>query len=235
MTTRSPDYQRVSYDTPGSPWEPTHIKGPKTKVPGLHVKFSRRCYPEIDQDCLVSLDIPYIDVAGKPSQCVLARWRCSPWQRLSTLVATAYSRLSRLLFKRFGGKARKLRNLCFKAVSLAYATNQFNVIDRFLGTVKSSEALAGRVLRKFERKLDDSKRFVYSQVLLRQTHWLTSRSERPRDKSSAKQGDLLARRVLKLYGRGDPHCGWDGCSCWVTPTTLLPLARHGSTELDEFW
>jgi hypothetical protein len=90
-------------------------------------------------------------------------------------------------------------------VALIYSLTGSNwFIDRVLAITrkkKKNGPLRGLISR-FTAKLDDSQRFVYSQAW-QQANWLTSRAERPCDKSSSNH----AKRDVLVRGDLDCSCG----------------------------
>lgn len=151
----------------------------------MRMKMSTRWIQDYSPKCRRTFSIPYIDKAGKDSVFPLARIDCHPMQLVGSLVATKFDRIMKVIRKRFIWKeAKALRESAFSAAIVSVVTQSAWIIDRFLGVsrVFSKKKIADHLVRESVRRLDDIQRFVYSQAY-NQAYWLTSRSERPRDKS----------------------------------------------------
>jgi len=158
---------------------------PGMRIPGMKIKQSTRWIDEFSSRCVREFNVPYIDKAGKDSIFTLAKWRCHPMQLVGSLVSTKFARIMSILRKRFRGKAKAFREIAFSAAAVSTITQSSWIIDRFLGVsrVFSKKRISHHIVQGAVRSLDDIQRFVYSQVCS-QAYWLTSRSERPRDKSN---------------------------------------------------
>jgi len=129
--------------------------------------------------------VPFVSKSGKLSANTLYLWRAYPEQVFLSMVSTVYSRILKILIKRFKYVSRRLRDACIK-VSTVYMINKDDfIIDRFLGMARKGTPI--KAISNFAHfcaiQLDDDKRFVYSQALTR-ADWLKFQVSRPGDKSS---------------------------------------------------
>jgi len=135
--------------------------------------------------------IPFIDRQGKFTGTHLYTCNLSSQSYLSTVIAT----ISRRLFfwiKRHNKPIKKrkerkyLETITTKVSGLYALTKNDYLLNRILVLFRNIERnrkpIAGLV-NSFASKLDVYKGFVYSQAC-KHAHWLTSRAQRPRDKSS---------------------------------------------------
>lgn len=129
--------------------------------------------------------IPFVSKSGKLSINTLYFWRAYPEQVLLSMISTVYSRILKILIKRFDYVGRRLRDACIK-VSAVYMINKDDyVIDRFLGMARKGTPIkhVSNFAHYCAIQLDEDKRFVYSQALYR-ADWLKFQVSRPGDKSS---------------------------------------------------
>lgn len=136
------------------------------------------------------LPIPLINRNGKLSGHTLCRWNCEPAQWIASVVSTVTSRLRRYALKHNKGYIVSRYQRLFTRVSGYYVlTRNDYLMDRILYLLRNLEEKGKyihRVLLNYLTRLDDNKRFVYSQVSY-QTNWLLFRAcRRPRDKSKFK-------------------------------------------------
>jgi hypothetical protein len=171
--------------------------------------------------CHRVFEFPYVDHAGKESVFPLARWNCHPLTYVGSLVATKFARIFAIIRKRFPWRiAKTYRELTFKVAAASAISHSNWIIDRFLGVSKQNnkKRVCFSMLNRVLCSLDDIQRFVYDQVCS-QTYWLSSRSERPRDKSS-KTKSLDPFDLLFLEGSrgscacGDPECIYGVAQAW---------------------
>jgi len=156
------------------------------------MKLSKRWVPNYSESCLREFRFPYIDKVGKMSMSTLFTWTCHPLQGIASISSTVYSRLQKVIIRRHGLSALLRHYKVLFKVSAIYAiTSNTWLMDRVLGMSQRKSGLKNvkGFLVRFERRLDVSQRFVYSQVCS-QTNWLTSRAERPRAKSREIMGEL---------------------------------------------
>jgi hypothetical protein len=154
-------------------------------IRGYRVKSSKR-WLECGPSASGWLPLPHIDQRGKftgNSQCL---WQCSPHQWLATVTATISKRLSCYARRHNKGYicSRYLGTICKVAGYYALTKNSY-VMDRilyFLRDLKNRGKLIHPLLLSFVAKMDENKRFVFSQVCY-QTNWLLFRAVKPRDKS----------------------------------------------------
>lgn len=129
--------------------------------------------------------IPFVSKSGKLTVNTLYYWRAYPEQVYLSMVSTIYSRMLKILIKRYKRVSRRHRDACIK-VAAAYAINKDDyIVDRFLGMSHRGTPIGS--ISNFAHycaiQLDDDKRFVYSQAL-RRADWLKFQVSRPGDKSS---------------------------------------------------
>jgi hypothetical protein len=113
-------------------------------------------------------------------------------QMIGSLVSTKFDRMMAILNKRFPWReAKAFREQAFSAAAVSVITQSSWVIDRFLGISRNPKKrkISQRIISGSVRRLDDIQRFVYSQVW-KQAYWLSTRSERPRDKSKGSRDSL---------------------------------------------
>jgi len=130
--------------------------------------------------------IPFVSKSGKFSLHTLCVWKSYPEQVLLSLISTVYSRILKILVKRFKIVSKRVMNIAFKT-SIIYTITRDNwIIDRFLGMARHG----GTPIKKIESfihfcvyELDANKRFVYSQAYF-QANWLKFQVFRPCDKSN---------------------------------------------------
>jgi hypothetical protein len=177
-------------------------------IPTYSTKRSLRWIPDYNSDCSRVIGIPIVKVSGKFGLSVVAHWTCHPLQAIASMSATVFKRLQSVLIKRHGSRfAFGVYKLTLE-FAICYSLSRDDwLIDRFLGIsrIRSKVPVLRSILRNFVKDLDDDQRFVHSQAS-RQAYWLTSRSERPRDKSR----DLKLPRILPFKGR---TCGCDRNFC----------------------
>jgi len=174
-----------------SPYNPVRFNyRPGRRLTGMKLKTSTRWIHDFSTACCRDFEVPYIDKGGKDSIFPLARWNCHPMQLVGSLASTKFSRIMRILRQRFTWKdAKAYRELALSVAIVSVITQSNWILDRFLGI--SRDLKKKKILKTFVlgcvRRLDDIQRFVYSQAF-DQAYWLTSRSERPRDKSKGSIG-----------------------------------------------
>jgi len=168
------------------------------------MRYSVRWITDYNPACRRAIGLPYINSVGKMGVSNVAVWHCHPLQAIACTASTIYQRLLKVLIHRHGTRhAFKLQQTTFEVAAMYAITNDPRIMDRFFGVhrKKNSNGPIHGILAKFIRKLDDDQRFVHRQVCL-QTNWLTSRSERPRDKSEMNEDEVVAF----LYPEEDSDC-----------------------------
>lgn len=166
--------------------KPLKVNESHPRCPSMRFKVSTRWIPRYDTACRRSIEIPFVNRVGKISPNAVCVWRCHPLQAVASLTATVFARIQRLLIKRHNPRyAFSLSQLIFECASAYVVSLNDWIIDRFLGITRKPGKLKiiRSLLSAFIAKLDDDQRFVHRQACS-QAHWLTSRSKRPRDKSS---------------------------------------------------
>lgn len=100
------------------------------------------------------------------------------------MVSTVYSRILKILIKRFKYVSRRIRDATIKVATIYIINKDDYVIDRFLGL--SRPGTPTKSISNFAHfcavQLDEDKRFVYSQALSR-ANWLKLQARGPGDKS----------------------------------------------------
>jgi len=131
--------------------------------------------------------IPFISKSGKLSLHTFCVWKAYPEQVFFSLVSTVYSRILKILRKRYKYRVRRrLLNCAFKASILYMIFKHDSILDRFLGMTRKGAAPTRAVenfIHSMVCDLDENKRFVYSQAYF-QANWLKFQVFRPCDKSS---------------------------------------------------
>jgi hypothetical protein len=154
-------------------------------IRGFRIKSSKR-WLECGPSASGWLPLPHIDRLGKftgTSQCL---WQCAPQQWFATVVATVAKRLCS--YARRHNKSyicSRYYAVLSRVAGYYVLTKNCYVMDRilyFLRNLKNRGKLIHPLLLSFVAKLDENKRFVYSQVCY-QTNWLLFRATKPRDKS----------------------------------------------------
>jgi hypothetical protein len=179
------------------------------------------------------VDVPYIDISGKFSTRTLYKWKTTPTRWYASTVSTVYSRLWKVSRKRHGIKfCNKVYRKLLQAAALYVFLRKDSLIDRVLGILrkKDSKGLNG-VLLSFARNLDENERFVVNQVCY-QTNWFTSRSERPRDKSSVRFKKWLSEPILEPLEE-DLEEGFRSIARWKE-TPIQSGMKYGSYSPDAF-
>lgn len=120
-------------------------------------------------------------------------WNSYPSQVVTTLCSTVYHRLMNVALRHYGKKAFMLENSLMKFSAYYVFTLNDYLFDRILATMRSLgisrfKKLSNKMVVCFASKLDDNTRFVLRQVW-KQTDWLKSRVERPRDKSTMRRSN----------------------------------------------
>jgi len=164
--------------------------------PGLKFRNSRR-WSDLPRKREV-FQIPYVSVSGKFSLQPLYSWYCAPSQFVSSVAATVYSRLLKLLSRRFCfsfKRMRKYREVTLKISLLYTMLHDDSIIDRFLGILgnPSNQKAAINYCHFCYCRLDDTQRFVFTQACS-QASWLELQAERPSAKSSNKVGGYVSTR-----------------------------------------
>jgi hypothetical protein len=191
--------------------------------PGYSYKTSIRWFPG-GPDKNRDYGLPYITNAGRITNSIVYRWKCQPSQIVTTLISTVHSRLLKVMLKRIGKRAFKSSHFLLKCAAYYVLTRDDYFLSRILGAFKNrSEKPAKGVLRKCEPKMDDKTRFVYRQLCF-QSNWLTSRAERPRDKS----------RFRVLLKRSDGVVFTTGVE-WVTSHEYKRILRPIARQATVFW
>jgi len=132
------------------------------------------------------LAVPFIDRLGKFTGHTAYKWSCDPRSLIATCVATVASRLRQYAYKHnkcFIVK-RHLKSILGAAAYYCFSKNN-HFMDRilfFLRNLREKGNLVHKLRLFYSSKMDDHKRFVYSQVCF-QTNWLLSQGTTPRDKS----------------------------------------------------
>jgi hypothetical protein len=221
------------------PYIPFSFTGNSGFTPGFHAKRSTRWIKGFNPACRREFDVPYIDKAGKESAFPLLKWYAHPMQIVGSQVSTSFSRMKSILVKRHGYLhfKKQLRNDAFLVASISTLTHSSWFIDRFLGMTQRKEQKTHKVVKHWSLRLDDNLRFVHSQVCS-QTYWLTSRSERPRDKSSNVR--MFRMDPFEEYPEcpcGDIFCPYGTISFEMIPTKAQSGIRVGSSPqgLDSFF
>lgn len=167
------------------PYSPFRWRGQGVSPAGSVTKRSVRWIDEFNPDCSGLFSFPYVDNIGRITTSTLFSWRCHPMTLIGSVAATVYRRLFRLQIRRHGfRKANSYRELTFKVAAVYSITSDHWVFDRFMGASRRLKNLKhfGGVVGGLVSQLDEDQRFVLRQVL-KQTNWLTSRSEKVGDKS----------------------------------------------------
>jgi uncharacterized protein YggT (Ycf19 family) len=184
------------------PYVPISVRSSHpTFVKGLYLRSSYRWFRRYVTPRRSWHWIPYITHAGKISCHRLISWYCTDEQALASVIATVYQRLLKLLRKRLNRYTRGRDLSTLLKISAYYAiTHSDYFLDRALALLGRRQVVLEHLLERYVCTLDDSLWFVYRQVCL-QTHWLTFRSEKTRDKSRnayfSKQNDFLFPRDQK--------------------------------------
>lgn len=130
--------------------------------------------------------IPLIDRLGRFTGFNVYRWDCNPSSVISTVISTICSRIRAYSHRhnKFKTVLRFLPQLLRASTVYALTRNSY-FWDRVLFVARDL-ATRGHLLHKISlyylAKLDENKRFVYSQASY-QAYWLLFRAKRPRDKS----------------------------------------------------
>jgi hypothetical protein len=172
--------------------------------PGFRYKCSSLLLGESLLEKPKKYSLPYITKVGHISNCIQYRWTCKPTQLVSTLIATVYSRLMRTLLIRHGKKSFKLGHLMLRCSAYYVFTKNDYFLNRVLGVLgckpsQRRKTIVNKCLRFYVAKLDDNTRFVLRQVW-QQANWLSSRVERPRDKSAI--GTKGKHSTLSVFTHG---------------------------------
>jgi len=180
----------ISMSGVGRDWEVKALPNQLKHVRALTVKKGNwlGCAKELDLPR--PYHIPYIDSRGKFTGCTLYKSSITSQDFLATVISTVASRLRSWVYRhndRIKYKSRKYLNDLITRSSAIYAMTKNNyMLDRLLVLFKDferqKESVRG-VLAHFASKLDANKGFIYGQACSH-AHWLTSRAQRPRDKSS---------------------------------------------------
>lgn len=183
--------------------------------------------------------VPFISPSGKFSVHTLYTWNCYPEQLFSSLVATVYSRLSKLWMKRIkkNNLGYRRRDACIKASILYVITHEDNILDRFLGMINSTplKYIHGYLLW-YACSMGANNRFVYTQAYFHR-FWLMFRVSRPVDKSKVsligKHSHHVVRgmdfkTLLSMRPDFDPYV-----SIWSLPD-LENQCKRRPTKRDSF-
>jgi hypothetical protein len=165
---------------------------------GIVVRGSKR-WATPNQIIQPGYKFPYLNKNGQFTGSTLVSFRCSAPQYIATLVATLYRRIeTRALVHNKRSEVVKRKKLLLQAAYYYAVSKNAWFFDRLMALSRNLERhhkSIHHLVRNFTSKLDENKRFVYSQVSF-QTNWLTSRAlTRPRDKSTFK--------LSKRYGEND--------------------------------
>jgi hypothetical protein len=145
-------------------------------------------------ECAPSFDwkpFPLISRLGKRTGLTLFWWQCSLPDWIASMSSTISNRILSYIarFKENRDIMSSYRSVILKAAGYYALTNNEYFMDRllyFCRNLRQRGKLIHRTLLCFLSKMDENKRFVYSQVSY-QTNWLLFRAaSRPRDKSKFK-------------------------------------------------
>jgi hypothetical protein len=194
-------------------------------VPATRVRLSTRWIANYTHLCKREIGIPYINNSGKIGLTTICRWFAHPLQVIATISATVFQRLQQILIRRHGTRFAFAHKDVTIRTAICYSISRNDwIIDRFLGYYKrkANNGPYIALLSKFIAQFDDDKRFVYSQAW-QQAYWLTSRSERPRDKSKLEYAPGFA----SLF-KDKPECA---CARYDCPYGDLLV---GDLRIDKF-
>jgi len=153
---------------------------------GVRIKSSTR-WIDIKTHPFSGFYVPCFDVLGRFTGSFMYKWNCDPRSLITTCVSTISKRL--VDYARKHNKWHVVKRFLKPILGCATyycMTKNSHFWDRVLFFSRNLEKygnLLHRVRLSFTSKMDDNKRFVYSQVSF-QTNWLLSRALVPRDKST---------------------------------------------------
>jgi len=156
-----------------------------SKARAISIRDSDRWLDTYKTPC-GGLGVPYIDDLGRITGHLIHKWACDPKTLVASCISTVASRLLR--YARRHNK-RKLVGAHSKAIlgaaSYYIFSQNHHFHDRilfFLRDLSKRGTLIHRLRLFFSSKMDDDKRFVYSQTCF-QVNWLLFQGTKPRDKS----------------------------------------------------
>lgn len=170
----------------GRPWQvrplPEKIQNVKS------VTLRKGNWLGVKDDLSRPFNIPFIDRFGKFTGCTLYTAGLRQQDYMATIISTISSRI--FSWVRSHNDMKKinrnyLRKLCAKASAVYATTKNSYMMDRIFVLLKNfqqNKKTVTGIIASFASKLDAYKGFIHSQACSH-AYWLTSRAQRPRDKS----------------------------------------------------
>jgi len=167
-------------------WNIQNVSPNPRYLHGMRVRNSKRWYAAL-QYPTVGYSVPYIDELGRFSGCTLYNWNTDPRAIVSSITSTIYQRLMKFSLrhnhKRLVYRASQLLLKCAGYYALSKNSYFMDRVLFFLRNLGERKNLIHKFYTRFACKLNDSRRFVFSQICS-QINWLTFRAAKPRDKFS---------------------------------------------------